>query len=99
MDRPPSRTSSFMAPATSAGTGTSSSPTCALPNTGALVQVDGKGTFTVLAEGLDRPTSLEIINNTAYVVTLGGEIWTIDNIAGPPFGRTASSNPTAKGNR
>ena len=59
----------------------------ALPNTGALVQVNGEGTFTVLAEGLDRPTSLEIIKNTAYVVTLGGEIWKIDNIAGPPFGR------------
>jgi len=73
--------------------------TPALPNTGALVQVDRNGTFTVVAEGLDRPTSLEIINNTAYVVTIGGEIWTIDNIAGPPFGRTASSNPTAKGNR
>jgi hypothetical protein len=73
--------------------------TPALPNTGALVQVDGNGTFTVLAEGLDRPTSLEIIKNTAYVVTIGGEIWTIDNFAGPPFGRTAVSNPTAKGNR
>ena len=69
------------------------------PNTGALVQVDGRGTFTVLAEGLDRPTSLEIINNTAYVVTVGGEIWSIDNIAGPPFGRTASSTPPSKGNR
>jgi hypothetical protein len=31
----------------------------AQPNTGALVQVNGNGTFTVLAEGLDRPTSLE----------------------------------------
>jgi hypothetical protein len=59
----------------------------ALPNTGSLVRVDGEGAFTVLTEGLDRPTSLEIINNTAYVVTLGGEIWTIDNIAEPPFGR------------
>jgi hypothetical protein len=59
----------------------------ALPNTGALVRVDGKGAFTVLTDGLDRPTSLEIIKNTAYVVTLGGEIWTIDNIAAPPFGR------------
>ena len=27
---------------------------------------------------LNRPTSLEIIGKTAYVVTLGGEIWTID---------------------
>ena len=62
-----------------------------MPNTGALVQVDGEGAFTVLAEGLDRPTSLEIINNTAYVVTLGGEIWMIDNIAGPPFGRPLNS--------
>ena len=33
-------------------------------------------------EGLDRPTSLEIINNTTYTVTLGGESWKIDNIAG-----------------
>jgi hypothetical protein len=24
--------------------------------------------------------------NTAYVVTLGGEVWRVDNIAGPPFG-------------
>jgi hypothetical protein len=26
-------------------------------------------------DGLDRPTSVEMINNTAYVVTLGGEVW------------------------
>jgi hypothetical protein len=50
------------------------------------VQVDGQGTFTVVTENLNQPTSLEIINNTAYVVTLGGEIWKIDNIAAPPFG-------------
>jgi hypothetical protein len=60
----------------------------ALPNTGALVRADGNGAFTMLAEGLDRPTSLEIIQNTAYIVTLGGEIWTINNIAGPPFGQS-----------
>jgi hypothetical protein len=59
----------------------------ALPNTGALVRVDGTGGFTVLTEGLDRPTSLEIIDNTAYVVTLGGEVWRIDDVAGPPFGQ------------
>jgi hypothetical protein len=60
----------------------------ALPSTGALVRADGNGGFTMLAEGLDRPTSLEIIQNTAYIVTLGGEIWTINNIAGPPFGQS-----------
>ena len=59
----------------------------ALPNTGSLVRVNGDGSFSVIADGLDRPTSLEIIGNTAYIVTLGGEIWTIDNIASPPYGR------------
>ena len=65
-------------------------PACAgspaLPNTGALVKVNDDGTFTVLADELNQPTSLEIIGTTAYVVTLGGEIWKIDNISGPPYG-------------
>lgn len=59
----------------------------ALPNTGSLVRVNADGTFSVIADKLDRPTSLEIIGNTAYIVTLTGEIWTIDNIASPPYGR------------
>lgn len=59
----------------------------ALPNTGSLVQVEGDGTFAVVAAGLDRPTSVELINNTAYVVTLGGEVWKVEGIAGPPYGR------------
>ncbi|NEU06890.1 ScyD/ScyE family protein [Flavihumibacter sp. R14] len=59
----------------------------ALPNTGSLVRVNADGTFSVIADGLDRPTSLEIIGNTAYIVTIAGEIWTIDNIAGPPYGK------------
>ena len=59
----------------------------ALPNTGSLVRVNADGTFSVIAEGLDRPTSLEIIGNTAYIVTLTGEIWTVDNISGPPYGQ------------
>ena len=50
------------------------------------MRVNGDGTFTLIIGRLDRPTSLEIIGHTAYVVTLGGEIWTIDHIAGPPFG-------------
>ncbi|MCW3091472.1 MAG: hypothetical protein JWP81_2541 [Ferruginibacter sp.] len=59
----------------------------ALPNTGSLLRVNADGTFSVVADELDRPTSFEIIGNTAYIVTLGGEIWTIDNIADPPFGQ------------
>ena len=64
----------------------------AQPNTGSLVRVNADGTFSVIADKLDRPTSFEVIGNTAYVVTLGGDIWTIDNIAGPPYGRAHQKN-------
>jgi hypothetical protein len=56
----------------------------ALPNTGSLAKVNADGTFTVITDGLDRPTSLEFIGNTAYVVTLTGEIWKIDGVSCPP---------------
>ena len=56
------------------------------PNTGSLLKVNGDGTFSVVVDGLNQPTSLEFIGNTAYVVTLGGEIWKIDNVSGPPHG-------------
>ena len=62
--------------------------TPAQPETGSLVRVNGDGTFTEVIGGLDRPTSLEIIRNAAYVVTIGGEVWTIDDIAAPPFGKS-----------
>ncbi len=58
----------------------------AQPNTGALMRVNGDGTLTTVVGGLDRPTSVEIIKNTAYVVTLAGEIRKIDNISAPPYG-------------
>jgi len=50
------------------------------PNTGQLLKVDGQGGFTVVEEPLNQPTSLELIGKTAYVVTLSGEIWKIDNV-------------------
>ena len=56
----------------------------ALPNTGALVKVNVDGTFTVITDGLDRPTSLEFIGNRAYVVTLTGDIWKIDGVSCRP---------------
>lgn len=55
------------------------------PNTGALVRVNADGTFTTVVGGLDRPTTFEIIDNSAYIVMLDGEVWRIDDIAGPPF--------------
>jgi hypothetical protein len=60
--------------------------TPANPNTGTLFRVHGNGPLTTIADGLDRPTSVEIIENTAYVVTLGGEVWTVPDIATPPYG-------------
>jgi hypothetical protein len=60
--------------------------TPAEPNTGALMQVNGDGTFSVIIDGLDRPTSLEFIGNTAYVVTLTGEILQIEPVSAPPYG-------------
>jgi hypothetical protein len=55
-----------------------------VPNTGALVKLNGDGTFAVIMDGLDRPTSLEFIGNRAYVVTLTGEIWKIDGVSCRP---------------
>lgn len=54
--------------------------TPAQPDTGALMRVNGDGTVTTVVGGLDRPTSVEIIKNTAYVVTLTGEIWKFKGI-------------------
>lgn len=53
-------------------------PTPAEPNTGTLLEVNEDGTFTAIEEGLNQPTSLEFIDGTAYVVTLGGEIWKVE---------------------
>ena len=52
-----------------------------LSNTGQLLRVNGDGTFTVIFDGLNQPSSMEIVENTACVVTLGGEIWTIESIS------------------
>jgi hypothetical protein len=60
----------------------------AQPNSGSLVRVNGDGTFTVILDDLNLPSSLEFIGTTAYVVTLTGEIWKIDGFAAPPFGKS-----------
>jgi sugar lactone lactonase YvrE len=69
------------------GGGPAGSP--ASPNTGSLVKVNGDGTLTPVAEGLDRPTSLEFIGNSAYVVTLGGEIWRLNGASCRSSGKSA----------
>ena len=57
-----------------------------MPNTGALVKVNSDGTVTVIVDELNLPTSVEFIGNSAYVVSLAGEIWKIDDIGTPPYG-------------
>ena len=59
-------------------------PSNAVPYTGALVKVNGGGAFTHIMDGLDRPTSIDFIGNTAYFVTLTGEIWKIDGVSCSP---------------
>lgn len=49
--------------------------TPAEPNTGKFLRVNDDGSFTVIKDGLDRPTSLKFIGSTAYVVTFAGEVW------------------------
>lgn len=59
----------------------------ALPFTGSLVEVNGDGSFSIVKDGLDRPTSVELVRNTAYVVSLAGQIWKIDDVGSPSYGQ------------
>jgi hypothetical protein len=60
----------------------------ALPFTGSLVRVNDNGSFTVVATALNLPASVEFIGNTAYVISLTGEIWVIPVAGSPPFGQS-----------
>jgi len=54
----------------------------ALPNTGALLGLKPNGSFSVIADGLNQPTSMEFIGNKAYIISLAGEIWEINYTPG-----------------
>ena len=58
----------------------------ARPNTGALLELQPNGTFSVVEDNLNQPTSLEFIGKKAYVVSLAGEVWEIDNVSAQPHG-------------
>lgn len=49
----------------------------AQPDTGQLLRLRRDGSSTVVVDSLDRPTSLEFLGTTAFVVTLAGEVWRI----------------------
>jgi sugar lactone lactonase YvrE len=58
----------------------------AQPNTGRLVRVESDGTLSPVTDSsgnelvLDRPTSMEFIGKTAYIISLTGAVTKIDNI-------------------
>ena len=62
----------------SPGTVPAGSP--ANPTSGKLLRVNDDGTFSVLVDALNLPTSLDFVGDTAFIVTLGGEVWKIDGV-------------------
>jgi hypothetical protein len=58
----------------------------ALPNTGRLERVTRSGGLEPVTDGngnavvLDRPTSMEFVGGTAYVVSLSGDVYTVDGL-------------------
>ncbi len=50
----------------------------ALPNTGAVMKADGEGSFNTVVDEMNLPSSFTFVENTTYIVTLTGEIWTLD---------------------
>jgi len=48
--------------------------------TGSLVMANPDGTFTTVVDELNLPSSLEFIRNTAYIVSLAGEVVTVENV-------------------
>lgn len=58
----------------------------AVEYTGALMELNGDGSMSIVVDGLNQPTSFEFFGNTAYVFTLSGAIYKIENVSGTPFG-------------
>jgi len=50
------------------------------PNTGYLMLADRHGQFRSVVSGLDRPTTFELIGETAYVVTINGKVLRITGL-------------------
>jgi hypothetical protein len=53
----------------------------ALPNSGELLRVNHDGTFSVVVDGLDLPTSVNFSRDTAYIVTLGGDVLKVTGVS------------------
>jgi len=66
--------------------------TPAVPDGGSLSRINPDGSFTEIAGELNLPTSMEFIGNAAFIVNMVGEIWVIDDVSAPPFGRGGKTN-------
>jgi hypothetical protein len=62
------------------------------PDGGSLSRINPDGSFTEIAGELNLPTSMEFIGNAAFIVNLAGEIWVIEDVSAPPFGREGKTN-------
>ena len=54
----------------------------ALPDSGELLRANRNGTFTVVADQLDLPTSVDFKRDAAYIVTNDGDVWKIADVNG-----------------
>lgn len=54
----------------------------ASPDTGRLLLADRHADLISIADGLDRPTSFEILGDSALVITLTGKVLRIDGLSG-----------------
>ncbi|MGR0318592.1 ScyD/ScyE family protein [Agromyces sp. ZXT2-3] len=68
-----------------------------LPDSGELLRIGGGGTFEVVVDGLDRPTSLSFDGDTAFIVTLDGEVLVIDDVAPDRHGMWGGCGPKGQG--
>lgn len=51
------------------------------PFSGKLLLVRDNGTFGILVANLTMPTSLDILGDTAFITTMTGDVWRVDNIS------------------
>lgn len=69
----------------------------ALPNSGELLRVNANGTFSVVADALNLPTSVDFVKDTAYIVTLGGEVWTVAGVSDRDHGHRGDCRENGHG--
>jgi hypothetical protein len=69
----------------------------AAPTSGKLLRVNNDGTFTVLVDALDLPTTLEFAGDTALIVTLNGEVWRISDVTALQPGTGVTVSPPSAG--